>query len=529
MIFDLELHVIHRYTGEARLQRLLWVALHSAKSPDLQQAAFEACLIATKHQKNVFRYKEIYHHHPLGLPPYDAAWVQEAESHNRHDRELLLVRLQSAQAHLNKEAVRAAFTGLSTFYWQTGDLPEAFHAAVRAKDYCTSRPQTASNSLLILAVALHMRNYAAVQDYVPRLEHTVGILSNTTATATAVLAPADTAFSAAAVKNKVLTASALDRLAAGDYEAAAKKFQTVALSMPQDVTNTTLDRSSCALDDWDTIVLAPDDVALYAVVLTLAAAVDDGDRRASLQLAEHPEALERMPILRDILTAFYKRAAYGTSWQLLEDTVWPILQHDIYFQQQNLTAGQTHMQVLQEAIRYKAMGFYWKAYHNCPLNIMAEQLGTGIAGSAEELHITVLKLLKNRRHSKNTLMIFPMDTRMDCRGVPTLVRSLPDPAHDRWQATAQKLQTTSTRVLDETYSLVIRLACRDNDSFADPLPQRPSAARSSGGSDWGATPPTRGFAQAEVQSSDEETDFVDTHQMLGVDAVVDDMNPEDLY
>jgi COP9 signalosome complex subunit 1 len=515
--FDLELHVLNRYTGEARLQRLLWIALHSS-TEDLQQAAYMACLSSTKQQNNTARYKEIYHHHHahgFALPPYDAAWVQEAEAHNRHERETLLVRLQTAQAHLNKEAVRAAFTSLSTFYLQTGDLHEAFHAAVRAKDYCTSRQQTASNSLQILAVAIHMRNYAAVQDYVPRLEHTVGSLNISTTTTTSGGAAVDAAN--AAVKHKVLTASALERLAAGDYAAAATKFRTVALSMSSSESATTT--TTTEDKDWDSTVLAPDDLALYAAVLTLAV---EEDRCTALQLADHPEALERVPILRDVLSAFYKRASYHQTWQLLESNVWPILEYDIVFQHQNSATGTTHLQVVQECIRHKAIGFYWKAYHNCPLSVMATELGPGIAGSADELKTTVLQLLKNRRYAGKN-MVLSMDTRLDGR-TNTLVRSVPDLEQDRLQVTTQKLQATSTRVLDDTYSMVVRLACLEHDLVvADPLKQRRSSRN-----EWNnPSQPRSASQQAAVESSDDDADFLDGH--MGEAAVVDEMNPEDLY
>jgi hypothetical protein len=70
---------------------------------------------------------------------------------------------------------------------------------------------------------------------------------------------------------------------------------------------------------WDSTMLAPDDIALYAAVLTLT--VED-NRSTALQLSEHPEALERAPVVRDVLQQFCKRCNYQQAWQLLEERVW---------------------------------------------------------------------------------------------------------------------------------------------------------------------------------------------------------------
>jgi hypothetical protein len=106
----------------------------------------------------------------------------------------------------------------------------------------------------------------------------------------------------------------------------------------------------------------------------------------------------------------------------------------------------------------------------------------------------------------------------------TLVRSVPDLEQDRLQVTTQKLQATSTRVLDDTYSMVVRLACLEHDLVvADPLKQRRSSRN-----EWNnPSQPRSASQQAAVESSDDDADFLDGH--MGEAAVVDEMNPEDLY
>jgi len=552
--FDLEAHVIQRYSGEALIQRLLWIAEHSPNN----QAALRAVLTIIMKQNNVIRYKEIHNHSVLrntlgNISTLDTHWLQEAEAQNRHQLGVLQSRLQTAQAHLHKEAVRTAYTALAQFHWSVGDLPEAFHAAVRAKDYCTTRSQTSHTSLLILAVALHSKNYAAVRDYVPRVEHTVGMINNSSTSGTANVNNNNNnnnsgggsnnaeALAVAIVKNRVQTASGLERLSSGFLTQAAQKLSIVAL-------NTTLDSSSSSStdgadhnesgskDDWDRTVLSPEDLALYAAVLTLS----HGDRAAALQLAEHPEALERVPILREVLVQFYKRASYKTAWELLETHVWPLLQNDLYFQQPTYSfennsnigtdvAPLTILDAVQQAIRHKAIGQFWKPYHNCPIATMAEQLGQGLAGP--NLEETVIQLLKNNRRGGGggDHFVLPMDTRLDWR-THTLVRELPDPEADRLLGTTQKMQNTSTRVLNDTYAMVIRLACLEHDLVV----QDPSGGkRGRRGHGWGggrkaaAAGAAAGGGFEVGASSDEEEDDGDAHM---VDAIqMGEMNPEDMY
>lgn len=108
--FDLEVNVVQRYTGEALLQRLVWIAFHCTDVA-LKTAAFKAALKHCMEQHNVARYKEIFHHPDTAalsasVATYDSHWVQEAENLNRHQRETLLSRLQNAQVSIHYTEVR---------------------------------------------------------------------------------------------------------------------------------------------------------------------------------------------------------------------------------------------------------------------------------------------------------------------------------------------------------------------------------------------------------------------------------------
>jgi hypothetical protein len=274
--------------------------------------------------------------------------------------------------------------------------------------------------------------------------------------------------------------------------------------------------------------------------------------------------------LMEILSCFYHRAEYRRAWELLEAHVWPLLENDIYFghvvsdmdavkRVGNMHAGKavTHLAVVQEAIRQKAMGLYWTAYHNCPLSSMAAALGPGIAGpdgGAPYLRDTILGLLANRRRPATDpadRYLFPMDTRFDAT-TNTLVRTVLTASDEQdacLRATHRHFDETSMRVLNDTYSLVIRLACMETNlmvtgdkpfRMAAPTLQRTTqgGARSSSHVDHNVAPveanppPDYYYDEDEIGDDDDDDEdddlYLDDDRVMG-DAHLNEMNPEDMY
>lgn len=384
------------------------------------------------------------------------------------------------------------------------------------------------------------------------------------------------------VTKRLQTISALERLLAGDYVVAATKFSEVARMNTLDHSNnhtirssststtattpsTTINNCLDGFDDWDKSVLCPEDMAVYAAVLTLS----HGDRSMAIQLTEHPEAMERAPFLRDVLHQFYQRANYVQAWNILEIYVWPILQYDLFFQQSidsskmaiNTTTTTTKtttnstlsssspppprttiLSVVQKAIRYKAIGQFWKAYHNCPVHMMAEHLGQGLSGP--NLQSTLIEILKHRHplvpvagSSHDTAVLLPMNTRFDGR-TQTLIREQYDHPFNldqkRWMDTAQKLSTISTHVMNDTYAMVVRLACLEQGVILTD----PSCKRSRGGGGWMGQGGHSSYLQdggeeIEVEGSEGEeevgNDEDDDADMIDAVVIGDGINPEDLY
>jgi 26S proteasome subunit RPN7 len=249
-LIDLETNVVNRYSGEARMQRLLWIATRTTTDSDhgettLRHLAYRAATHLAVQQQNATRYKDIFHQYnekvllksqQLRRPEdeaaeisgpreitgglldvFDAQWYNDTSANNRQNRDILQSRLQASQAHLNKEAIRVAYLALAEFATRTGDISEAFHSALRAKDYCTTRQQTTTVTLQILMYSILLRNYHVVREYVPRLEHTLVAASSASSPG-----PANAGSSAmdqtmsSTVRICVLIASGLDKIAAAE-------------------------------------------------------------------------------------------------------------------------------------------------------------------------------------------------------------------------------------------------------------------------------------------------------------------------
>ena len=71
--------------------------------------------------------------------------VRWGEARTTDDAEGRMTDLSDARP--GKDAIRAAFLALSEHDSNVGDLAEAFHSVLRAKDCCTTRQQTAVVSL----------------------------------------------------------------------------------------------------------------------------------------------------------------------------------------------------------------------------------------------------------------------------------------------------------------------------------------------------------------------------------------------
>eukprot|EP00977_Amphora_coffeiformis_P006291 scaffold1351_cov176-Amphora_coffeaeformis.AAC.25 len=476
---------------------------------NVRQLAAKALLEMSQKDGNVPRYRELLEGNvcktptittlPEGLPPYDANWVQETETAQHQDRAVLRHRLQSVQSHLHKEAIRAAYLALAEHDARIGDVVEAFHSVLRAKDYCTTRQQTATVCLQIVDLSFLLGNAVSAKEYLLRLDHTIG---NDTP---------------ASVRQDIQTASGLERLMAADYKKAAKHFAEVckqglepsAGSASTDNTNNNSDEATvpgspvsstsprngstgAPLPSPTPRVLAPEDISLYAAFLAMGCSMG----AEMVALAEHPEALELVPRLKEALVMFGRRCDYRGAWAILEDSVFPVLKYDLFLG--------PHLEALQTMIREKAIDLYWKAYERVELSVMAAELGPGLVPSAEALQALLVKLIRS-----GTLH----DTRIDL-ATQTIHR---DPAPPRHVQVCAKLDAMTRTTLDDTYSTLTRLSCLEHDLVV--------MEGSRGGEGRGGRRGGRGRGGPSV--SVEDTMMDDREDMMM--EMGDGANPEDMY
>ena len=511
---DLVETIVSRYRGESRLQRLRNIAEKATmeRAANLRQLAAKALLEMSQKDGNVPRYRELLEGNvcktstvttlPEGLPPYDAHWVQETETAQHQDRAVLRHRLQSVQSHLHKESIRTAYLALAEHDARIGDIVEAFHSVLRAKDYCTTRQQTAAVCLQIVDLSFLLGNAVSAKEYLLRLDHTIGN---------------DTPES---VRQDIQTASGLERLMAADYMKAAKHFAEVCkqglepsatLVSSSSSTNSNLNEgaiqgsstSSSSPRNGSTgasspspmpRILAPEDISLFAAFLAMGCS-----RGADMvALAEHPEALELVPPMKEALVLFGRRCDYRGAWAILEESVFPILKYDLFMG--------PHLQALQTMIREKAIDSYWKAYERIELSVMSTELGTGLVPSEEALQTILVKLIRS-----GTLH----DTRIDL-ATQTIHR---DPAPPRHVQVRAKLDAMTRTTLDDTYSTLTRLSCLEHDLVVT------EGSGGRGGEGRGGRRGGRGRGGATVSVEDTMMDDREDEMM----EIGDGANPEDMY
>lgn len=480
---DLEAY-ISRYRGETRLQRLLHIG-KTATDAALITQAYELAEAQMKEDGNVLRYKEVFGDdspsHPrskAGNVVFDQEFITLTEVRNRQTRDALTGRLTTAQAHLNKEAIRTAYLALAEADVLRGDLTEAYHAALRAKDYCTNRAQTSQVSFLVLELAICLQNYAQARDFTFKVQHTL-------------LPGGQASTGSSDVADKLLVASALERLAHGDYDEAASKFRQVCHHL------------STASWQWDTLI-ATEDIATYAAITSMATA----SRKELMQWLDHPEALEFLsPPLVDAMFQLAARANYAGAWKLLQQSQ-PVLELDLFLQ--------PHLQPLLQKIRQTCILEYWIPYQRVHLQKMASDLNFSTVPQLQKL---IEELLLSGALK---------DCRMDCRTL-TLIR---DSNNNRSKSssaadTQRQLHKLGQQVLDDTFAMVVRLACIENDLLVVDPQQKDRAGRGHN--------PSAGDEFDDDSSDDGDTPMVDvggaSPAIIGEDddLVLHAQNPEDLY
>lgn len=509
-----------RYQGEALLQRLRFLAERMASDESAAAThAVQILLQTLQTNGNTRGYRSmaasptlapllLLHRMDSSSPQpttttattslLEPSWCSDAELQSQHELELLSARLAAAQSHLHKDAIRTAYTQLAEHHVANSRLPEALAAAHRAKDYCTTRTQTIQVSLeWIVPIAMYMNEWNTVRDHVHKLQHTVR--AETAGTDHA--APT-------AVLSKVSMAAGLEELQKGQYAAAAEHFRTALTGRTGEAT----------CQSWPQ-VLAREEVTLYAGVLSMVTA----SRLSIMELAEHVDALELAPpALKESMVLLASRSKYKECWTLLDTYIFPWLAVDMFMVQ--------HLEQLKALLVEKLVRWYWQPLCRVSLATMVQDLGSDMLRSVlvgqndsgstmERLESLLIRLIRTNQLPNTRISL-------KTRTLERLVRSSET---ELLEKTRSNLLEVSDRVLNESYSMVVRLACLENglvvkggSGAAKDLGSR----MQHGSSSSGASGPLAGEAQGAYEGEDSDGSDPDVALM----EVSDDLaNPEDLY
>lgn len=500
---------------------------------------------------------------PTGIPPFDAGWVTETESSNREHRHHLEGRLSTSQSRLHKEAIRAAYLELAEHDIRTGrDSHKIISKALvpgssssdgdklrktvsvnavlyRAMDFCATRLQTAEVGLQIIESAMNAGDYAIVNEYTERLGITLKSLRSLNATSNTNSDPYQESL-LTEIEVKVQIAKGIERMVSGEYKEAAMVLIPLVLrgsgGGENNNNNNTNNKQSSDKEShllhWPQVT-SPEDVALYAGLMCLVTR----DRPMMIALADHPEALELVPAMKELLL-YWSRANYAPCMRAFSESSSSSSTETTTLSQPLLPMGGvvdifltgSRWERLEKTIRETCLVEYLRPYQRVKLEGLRDlffpqaDLDAVIDGIAD---------LMDRR-------LLPPTTRLDCRAKILFQVEAPcDPT--------PKVRFMEERVLDDSHAMLVRLSCLEHDLAVLADARGGSSKKEGRRQRHGARMPRKGM----VDSSDSDDDgavaggryktqqpsYEDQLEGAGDTHMVDAdmpqfnsaMNPEDMY
>lgn len=176
--FDWEAYT-SAYTGQARAQRLMYIATHC---PPLRQTCSKAAAEYLKeHTRDVAAYQSMITTHntepgtgELVPASYrisaDAEWIQSTQQRNNGEREKLELEMRNYQNNLIKESIRMAHRDLGDHFWDTGDHQDALKSYTKTRDYCSTTDHVIEMCMNVIEVSLRLGILTNVQTFVSKAE-----------------------------------------------------------------------------------------------------------------------------------------------------------------------------------------------------------------------------------------------------------------------------------------------------------------------------------------------------------------------
>ncbi|ETL94579.1 hypothetical protein L917_07486 [Phytophthora nicotianae] len=331
--FDVEAYAA-KYSGRNRTERLLFL---TQACPALEAESKRALLRELKGSLNMGLYAEL-----LGEKVKDEANFIDNVKHNaaqQHER--LEQELNSYKSTMIKESIRMGHNDLGDFYYELGDLASALKSFAQARDYCTTDKHIIEMCLNVSKVALHMRNFGHVTNYLTKLEQV------------------STSQSDPILKSKIASAFGLVALHDKNYHGAASKFIECSAEIGASYNE----------------VLHAEDIALYGGICALASFKREELKEKVINNSSFKAFLELLPWLRELITDFYS-SNYASCLQTLE-RMKPELKLDLYLCE--------HVENLCKEIRSRGIIQYFFPYLSVDLHQMARTFNTPMADLEKEI------------------------------------------------------------------------------------------------------------------------------------------------
>ncbi|WIA41006.1 hypothetical protein OEZ86_004647 [Tetradesmus obliquus] len=344
--FDLEAY-ISNYTSHTKIYRLLFIAERNQGKPlelEALKLAADEVKQSLRETFNTAKCEEVLERINGRLGPeydVDRQLLESVDLAAAQKQERLESELHSHKTNLIKESIRLGHNDLGDFFYNRGDLQNAFKSYVRTRDYCTTPKHIITMCLNAVRVAAEMGNFMHVSNYVSKAEQTPGTKADAVTAA------------------KLKAAAGLAYLDNRRYKLAARAFVEVSPELGTSYSD----------------VISSADVALYGGLCALASFDRSELRSQVINNIGFREFMELYPEVREIVNDFHN-SRYATCFAALE-ALRPAIACDIHLHD--------HAAALYRQVRTKALVQYVAPFSSVDLAKMAAAFNSSVSSLEKEL------------------------------------------------------------------------------------------------------------------------------------------------
>ncbi|KAK6540518.1 hypothetical protein TWF694_009309 [Orbilia ellipsospora] len=346
--FDLEQY-IGNYSGRMKITRLMFIGNHC---PPLAVEALKTAIAIVKADKDVRLYRQAVQTLQVYAPSdpdakLDEEWIEKITREVKTKTDRLEAELKSYKNNMIKESIRIGHKDLGDHFYVTGDLPSAYRAYSRMRDYCTSNKQMLDMTLSCILICIDQAQYTSVQTNVSKIRNHIRSDDDLKVH-----------------EPKINVAAGVALLAAGNYLEAARKF---------------IDTNPSIGNEYNTVATM-NDVAVYGGLTALASMDRNMLKSEVLESSTFRTFLELEPHIRRAVAAFHS-ARYGECLSILE------AYRNDYLLDPFL---QKHIDKIYEAVRTKSIVQYFIPYSCVTLDAMSTAFGV----APEEMERELVRLIE---------------------------------------------------------------------------------------------------------------------------------------